>query len=75
MFIAGNLIPTLISMGNPDFIPKPWHGYLFVVAICVFCFLVNGSLAKHMPLLEGFVLCFTIMAFVSIVIVYRESEQ
>ncbi|KAK3679543.1 hypothetical protein LTR78_001104 [Recurvomyces mirabilis] len=70
MFIAGNLIPTLISMGNPNFVPHPWHGYLFVVAICLFCFLVNGFLAKHIPLLEGFVLCFTIMAFVSIVIVY-----
>lgn len=31
--------------------------------------MVNGYLAKHLPLLEGFVLCITIMAFVSIVIV------
>lgn len=37
MFIAGNLIPTLISMQDSSFVPKAWHGYLFVVAICIFC--------------------------------------
>ena len=67
--IAGNLIPALIALGHPGFVPKPWHGYLFVVALCTVCFLINGYLAKHLPLLEGFVLCITIMAFVSIVIV------
>lgn len=46
MFIASNLIPTLISVHDPSVITKPWHGYLFVVAICVFCFLVNAYFAK-----------------------------
>ena len=69
MFLAGNLIPALISMAHPNFQPKVWQGYLFVVAICTTCFLINGFLAKHIPLLEGFVLCFTVLAFVSIVIV------
>lgn len=69
MFIAGNLIPSLIALGNPGFVPTVWQGYLFVVALCVICFLINGYLAKHLPLLEGFVLCITIMAFVAIVIV------
>ena len=40
-----------------------------MVTLSVICFLINGYLAKHLPLLEGFVLCITIMAFVSIVIV------
>lgn len=71
MFIAGNLIPTLISMQDPSFVPKPWHGYLFVVAICVFCFLVNAWLSKYLPLVEGFVFCFTVLAFAAIVIVSR----
>ena len=72
MFISANLIPVLIGMQDPTFVPKAWHGYLFVVAICVFCFLVNGFLAKHLPLLEGFVLCFTVLAFAAIIIVICE---
>lgn len=69
MFLAGNLIPSLISLGNPNFVPTLWQGYLFVVAICLICFLINGYLAKHLPLLEGFVLVFTILTFIAIVIV------
>lgn len=91
MFIAGNLIPQLIALGQPGFIPTVWQGtyiydkaptrsksfvdatiltgYLFVVALCTICFLINGYLAKHLPLLEGFVFCLTIMVFVAIVIV------
>ena len=42
---------------------------MFVVALCTVCFLINGYLAKHLPLLEGFVFCLTIMVFVAIVIV------
>lgn len=69
MFLAGNLIPACISLANPDFVPAPYQGYLFIVAIVLLCFLINGYLAKHLPLLEGFVFVFTVMAFVSIVIV------
>ncbi|KAF2722515.1 putative GABA permease [Polychaeton citri CBS 116435] len=69
MFIAGNIIPTLISLAHPAFVPQPYQGYLFIVAICIVCFLINAFLAKHLPLIEGFVLCFTVMVFISIVIV------
>jgi len=69
MFLAGNIIPTLISLEHPSFVPTLWQGYLFVVAICLTCFTVNGFLAKHLPLLEGFVLVFMLVAFFSLVVV------
>lgn len=58
MFIAGNLIPGLISLTYADYAPEPYQGYLFVIAIALTSFMVNTFLAKHLPLLEGFVLCF-----------------
>lgn len=68
MFLAGNLIPALISLMHPSVVPQAWQGYLFVVAICSLCFIINGYLAKYLPLLEGFVLCFMVMAFIAIVV-------
>lgn len=72
LFLVGDLIPTLIALQNPSFVPQAWHGYLFSVAICLVCFVVNGFLAKHLPLLEAFVFCLTIAAFAVITIVLRE---
>lgn len=75
MFFAGNLIPTLITLRDSTFVLQPWHGYLFVVALCILCFLVNGYLAKYLPVLEGVVFCFTISAFVAMMIVLRKSQS
>ena len=69
MFLAGNLIPTLISLAHPSFVPTVWQGYLFTVLICVICFLINGFLAKQLPKLEYAVICITIASFIVIVVV------
>lgn len=69
MFIIGNLIPALISLEHPDFVPHTWQGYLFVVLICVICFSINAFFARHLPFLEKFVIVFTGLAFIVLVAV------
>lgn len=69
IFLAANLIPVLANLQNSAYHPQPHHAYLITVAIVTTCFLVNGFLSKHLPQLEGFVFCFTVVAFVAIVIV------
>ena len=69
MFIIGNLIPALISLEHPDFVPHVWHGYLLVVLTCIICFLINGFFARHLPFLEKFVMVFTGLAFIVLIAV------
>ena len=69
MFIVGNLIPAVINLEHPNFVPHAWQGYLFVVLICTICFLINGFFARHLPFLEKFVIIFTGLAFIVLVAV------
>jgi choline transport protein len=69
IFLIGEIISAIISMQHPDFVVTAWKSYLFTVALCTVCFIVNSWLAKYLPLLEGFVLCYMMTAFVSTIIV------
>lgn len=78
MFLSGNLIPALIAMEDPSFVPQPWHGYLFVMALSTSIFLINASLTKYLPLFEAFLISFTVLAFAGIIIaicMYRKITR
>ncbi|KAL2434640.1 putative amino-acid permease C15C4.04c [Exophiala dermatitidis] len=67
-FIAGTLIQGLIVLNDESYIFKRWHGILLVIAITPFSIVFNTFLAKHLPLVETFVLVLHILGFAGVLI-------
>lgn len=67
-FLAGNIVPALIAVQHPTFDPRPWHGYLMLLAFLATCFIVNAFFSKHLPSLEGIMLALYTVAYLSILI-------
>lgn len=62
------MIQGLISLQDPSYEPQQWHGTLLVIAVVMFCIVFNTSLAKKLPLIEGFILLLHIVGLFAIVI-------
>ncbi|KAK5170950.1 uncharacterized protein LTR77_004094 [Saxophila tyrrhenica] len=69
MFISGSAMQGLIVATQPNYVPEPYQGYLFVVMVATFALLVNTLLARHLPRLEGIVFVFFILAFMATLVV------
>ncbi|KAL8748751.1 MAG: hypothetical protein Q9184_007108 [Pyrenodesmia sp. 2 TL-2023] len=67
-FVAGTIIQGLITLQDTSYEPKQWHGTLLIIAVVVFCIVFNTSLAKKLPLIEGFILLLHIIGLFAIVI-------
>ncbi|KAL8887480.1 MAG: hypothetical protein Q9215_004955 [Flavoplaca cf. flavocitrina] len=67
-FVVGTMIQGLISLQDPSYEPQQWHGTLLVIAVVMFCIVFNTSLAKKLPLIEGFILLLHIIGLFAIVI-------
>ncbi|KAL8691202.1 MAG: hypothetical protein Q9224_004231 [Gallowayella concinna] len=67
-FVAGTIIQGLITLQNPTYEPQQWHGTLLVIAVVLFCIIFNTSLAKKLPLIEGFILLLHVIGLFAIVI-------
>jgi choline transport protein len=67
-FLAGTQIQGLIVLNNPDYVYERWHGTLITIAIIFFVAFFNTVLAKHLPLVEGLVLCLHIGGFIAILV-------
>ena len=59
----------LIVVTNPNYVPQPYQGYLFVVMVATFALFVNTFLARHLPRLEGIVFVLFILAFMVTMVV------
>ena len=55
-------------LNNPGYVYERWHGTLMTIAVILFVAIFNTFLAKHLPLVEGMVLCLHIAGFVAILI-------
>jgi len=55
-FLAAAQIQGLLILNNKDYTFRRWHGTLLIIAIVLFVLIFN-TLAKHLPLFEGLVLC------------------
>jgi len=62
------MIQGLITLNNPDYIPKNWQGTLIVIAITAFCIIFNTFLAKRLPMVEGIVLMIHLLGFLGVLI-------
>ncbi|KAI4237844.1 MAG: hypothetical protein LQ349_001539 [Xanthoria aureola] len=67
-FVVGTIIQGLISLQNPLYEPQQWHGTLLIISVVLFCIVFNTSLAKKLPLIEGFILLLHIIGLFAIVI-------
>ncbi|KAL8728263.1 MAG: hypothetical protein Q9166_005503 [cf. Caloplaca sp. 2 TL-2023] len=67
-FVAGTIIQGLITLQDPSYEPQQWHGTLLIIAVVLFCIVFNTSLAKKLPLIEGFILLLHVIGLFAIVI-------
>ncbi|KAL8818351.1 MAG: hypothetical protein Q9223_003002 [Gallowayella weberi] len=67
-FVAGTIIQGLIALQDPWYEPQQWHGTLLIIAVVLFCIVFNTSLAKKLPLIEGFILLLHVIGLFAIVI-------
>jgi choline transport protein len=65
MFLSGSTMQALILATQPDYQPKAYQGYLFVVMVATFALFVNTFLARFLPSLENIVLALFILAFIA----------
>jgi amino acid transporter len=67
-FVAGTIIQGLVTLNHPSYTPHAWHGTLLIIAVVLFCIVFNTSLAKKLPLIEGFILLLHVIGLFAIVI-------
>lgn len=67
-FLAGTIAQGLITLGNPNYDPQPWHGTLMVIAVIAFSIIFNTTLAKKLPLVEGFILLIHVVGVFAVVV-------
>lgn len=67
-FVAGQIIQGLITLNDASYNPQQWHGTLLVIAVVVFCIVFNTSLAKKLPLIEGFILLLHVIGLFAIIV-------
>lgn len=61
----------LLIVTKPDYVPQAWQGYLFVVMVATFALIVNSTLARFLPRLEGIVfVLFTLTFMATLVVVW-----
>ena len=69
MFLSGSAMQGLVIVGNPNYVPQPYQGFLFVVMVATFALAVNTLLARHLPRLEGVVFVLFVLAFMATMVV------
>jgi choline transport protein len=62
-------IMGIISLSNPDYVIKGWHGALLTMAVTLFCIFFNTYLIRRLPLIEGFAMALHILGFLAFLIV------
>lgn len=67
-FLAATQIQGLIVLNNDNYVFQRWHGTLLTIAIVLWIFVFNTFLARHLPLVEGLVLCLYLGGFVCILV-------
>jgi len=67
-FVVGTIIQGLVTLNDASYTPHQWHGTLLIIAVVLFCIVFNTSLAKKLPLIEGFILLLHVIGLFAIVI-------
>ncbi|KAL4882460.1 amino acid/polyamine transporter I [Aspergillus karnatakaensis] len=68
-FLTGTIIQGLITIRDPDYEPKDWHGTLFVFAMILIIYIFNVYAADAMPVLNNLLMIFHVLSWSVILIV------
>lgn len=63
MYFAGTLTQALVALSIPSYEPQRWHGTLLTWAVLAFGCVINTSMRRLLPILEGPILFFHILGF------------
>ncbi|KFY71633.1 hypothetical protein V499_08222 [Pseudogymnoascus sp. VKM F-103] len=64
--LGSQLISGVISLVNPEYVPKPWHQFLIYIGYNVVAFLINTYLTRILPTITKAALFWSITGFVVI---------
>ncbi|KAE9987052.1 hypothetical protein EG328_003834 [Venturia inaequalis] len=67
-YIMGSMIQGLIVLWDETYVPTRWQGTLLTIAMVLAMTFFNTYGARHLPLLEGVVLCLHVFGFFAILI-------
>jgi choline transport protein len=67
-YLCGTQIQSLITLNNPEYVAKAWHGSLLTIAVAAYGVVFNTWLAKKLPLVEGIVLIIHVLGFFAILV-------
>ncbi|KAL8850881.1 MAG: hypothetical protein Q9221_004194 [Calogaya cf. arnoldii] len=67
-FVAGTIVQGLITLNNPAYEPKQWHGTLLVIAAVAIAIAVNVFLSKALPIAEIPILILHVFGLFAIII-------
>ncbi|ETI24991.1 hypothetical protein G647_04361 [Cladophialophora carrionii CBS 160.54] len=67
-FLAATEIQGLIVLNNDNYSYERWHGTLLTIAVVLFVAFFNTFFAKHLPLVERFVLGLHLGGFICILV-------
>lgn len=67
-FLSAGMIQGLIVLNHDSYVPERWHSTLILIAIAMTATFVNTVGARHLPMLEGFILLLHILGFFAIII-------
>jgi len=67
-YLAGTIIQGLITLNNPDYVPKQWQGTLIIWAVLTFGVIFNAFFASKLPMIEGIILVLHVLGFFAVLI-------
>lgn len=68
-YAVAQQIEGLISLSNPNYVIKGWHGALLTIAITLLSIVFNTYLIRRLPHLEGIGIALHVLGFISFTIV------
>ena len=68
-YTVANMLIGVLAINYPDsYVPKQWHGTLFVIAVALIAIVFNTFFAQKLPLIEGIILIIHVFGFFAILI-------
>lgn len=68
-FLAGILIQSLISIGNPNYAEPGWQGTLLVFPVMGICIVFNVWGSKILPAMQNAIMAVHVFGFVAVIVV------
>ncbi|KAI9704508.1 MAG: hypothetical protein M1820_005582 [Bogoriella megaspora] len=68
MYYAGSLIQGMVILGQPNYVPQPWHSVLISFAVISFAIMVNTRGGLLLPRFEALMFVLHVLGFFAVII-------